>query len=42
MDKIILSLAPIGNIKGKLDIDRLVDEVISCRRDTYEYFRKPV
>jgi 3-keto-5-aminohexanoate cleavage enzyme len=32
MDKIILSLAPIGNIKGELDIDRLVDEIISCRR----------
>ncbi|MCX7795298.1 MAG: 3-keto-5-aminohexanoate cleavage protein [bacterium] len=32
MDKIIVSLAPIGNIKGEIDINRLVDEVIACKR----------
>jgi len=32
MDKIILSLAPIGNIKGELDIDGLVEEIIVCKR----------
>ncbi|MBC7320767.1 3-keto-5-aminohexanoate cleavage protein [bacterium] len=32
MDKIIISLAPIGNIRGELDIDGLVEEIVACKR----------
>lgn len=32
MDKVIVSLAPIGNIMGEIDFSRLVEEIITCKR----------
>lgn len=32
MSKVIISLAPIGNIKEEIDIDKLVKEIITCKR----------
>lgn len=32
MDKIIVSLAPIGNIRGEIDIEGLISEIIACKR----------
>ncbi len=32
MDKIIVSLAPIGNITGEIDVDGLIEEIINCKK----------